>query len=242
MSFWANFAMWSTFFILGLTFLIIIIIQLAKIGQKPKIDTSTRVINLLSEWTHGHSEGWLIKQTKTPSKLTRVSFYPTDLSKSERLTEIIPEVVIAKNVSTVPIGSLSSVINIMWVFPNTVEQLIKKLPFISLNLEFLDPEMKQSLLKAAKQIKNGKDSKRLIELLESAVAKASTHEIFSADTLKKDIMSSHGDMSKAAYTAMIETFADINFGAASKLEREKQKEIISSVVETLIKKREEERK
>ncbi len=107
-NFWVNFGMYVFLFIFGGLLITFIIIQWIKASRKLKIDTTTRVINLLSEWTHGHAEGWLIEQTKTPSKLTRVIFYPTDLTAQQKFQEKIePEVIIAKNIKVIPIGTLS---------------------------------------------------------------------------------------------------------------------------------------
>ena len=154
--------------LLGLT--IYIIILSVQIKKKQKIETTTDVINLLSEWTHGHYKGWLVNQRKTPSGLTRIEYFPTDLSKKERKQEKIEnEVVIAKNIKVIPLGNLSSNINILWIFPNTVNETIKRLPYLKLKLNLFKPkkdleikinkifkEELPELIKSLKEKRNGK--------------------------------------------------------------------------------------
>lgn len=129
--------------IIGGTIITFLIIQWIKIKKKPKIETVTRVINLIPEWSHGHSEGWLTEQKRTPSGVTRIEFYPTDLSKKERFEgKLILETIIAKNVQTIPIGKLSSNTNTLWIFPNTLDELIKKLPYLEVKLPLFEDREK----------------------------------------------------------------------------------------------------
>lgn len=142
MTFWNTFIQVTILVIFGLTGTIFAIVQWVKLSKKKKLDTTTKVYNKWSKWTHGHEEGWLVKPPlKTQDGLTRIEFYPTDLSKEERKKEKIDtEIIIAKNVQTMPMGTLSSYINIIEVYPNTADELIKQIPSLKVKLELFKPK------------------------------------------------------------------------------------------------------
>lgn len=251
MGFWVNFGMYIILIIgliLAITFSIILWVRAKKL---PKINTTTKVINLLHEWTHGHAEGWLIEQTKTPNKLTRVVFYPTDLTMIERIErKIEPEIVIAKNVKTIPMGTMSSSVNILWIFPNTVDELFKKLPNLELKLKLLDKkeDVEKLIAKMEEYLsefeKNNKEQPEKIEELQQAISayknsieliqkefkEISTKELFNSEVLRSELMFEMGNAMKTAYNSILETNLELNFGAISQSERKKLKEILDYII------------
>jgi len=191
---WYIFSAIVVLFIIGITFTVVIIIQWIGIRKEKKIDKSTEVINLLSDWTHGHSKGWLVKQTKTPSKRTRVEFYPEVFPKSITKKDIEKpktEVVIANNVQTIPKGVLSAYTNQLWIFPNTVNEAMNKLPFIKFENEVFDlldkdGKIKEELKKLYKLSKEkNKELKEPINKLIEKIEKLSKKK--KNEDLKKEL-------------------------------------------------------
>lgn len=230
MGFWANFGMYI-FIVLALTVGTIITIRIyLKAKGYADIDTSTKVINLVSEWSHGHSEGWLIEQEKTPSKLTRIAFYPTDLKRKERLLgNIEPEIIIAKNVMTIPIGKMSSTINVLWIFPNSVVDLYKKIPDLELKLP-LELDL------------NTEDPNILSKMdeLKQEFKSISTKQLFDHTALKNSLMFDMGEQIKSAFDSVIDANGELHFGAMSTAERTHMKEMFELVLQNAVNKQKEE--
>lgn len=212
---------------------IFFVIQLRKLSEGQNIDRSMEVSNYLSDWTHGHAKGYLINMKKTPSKLFRIEFYPTDLNDEERKKDVKPEVVIARHVYTIPRGKLSSNISHVWILPKSIDEFSAKLPIVhyNANLSSIDPSIGEAVEKVKMItediLKSGQSKDKLdvltvcLQSLSEQTLSISTKDIFDKTLLYEDLMQHFGEVFSNAYEATKRIVRVVNFGALSHLERQK---------------------
>lgn len=129
MGFLNNFIQWIVLFLVAVAITITLLILSRRWKELPEIEKDTKVINLIGEFSNGHANGILKDTQHLKNGLTKVTFYPTDLSREQiEQQQITPQTIIAKNVIPMAKGTLSGYVNQLWILPNNITELKNKLP------------------------------------------------------------------------------------------------------------------